>query len=110
MAFGRVAKKQTWRENPRTMPDDAALIHALGGPRKVCELLGYDKRTGGVQRINNWLNRGIPYKVKLEHAALWMSAQQAAIELGRKKPSHNAVARVGERTSVRADRAMSKTA
>lgn len=93
------------------MPDDAALIHALGGPRKVCELLGYDKRTGGVQRINNWLIRGIPYKVKLEHAALWMSAQQAAIESASrkaKKPARN-VARVPERTARRPERAMSKT-
>ena len=67
------------------MLDAPRLINALGGPRKVCELLGYDKRTGGVQRINNWLVRGIPYKVKLEHAALWMSAEQAAHEQDRKK-------------------------
>lgn len=68
------------------MTEDAALIHALGGPRKVCELLGYDKRTGGVQRINNWLMRGIPYKIKLEHAALWMSARQVAADQARKTP------------------------
>lgn len=74
------------------MTDDAKLITALGGPRKVCELLGYDKRAGGVQRINNWLLRGIPYKVKLEHAALWLSARQAAAELPRQKaPNGQAV-------------------
>ena len=67
------------------MLDAPRLIHALGGPRKVCELLGYDKRQGGVQRINNWLTRGIPSKVQLLHAALWMSAEQAAKEQDRQK-------------------------
>ena len=60
------------------MPDATRLITALGGPTKVCELLGYDKRGGGVQRINNWRFRGIPYKVQLSHASLWLSAERAA--------------------------------
>lgn len=87
------------------MLDAPRLIHALGGPRKVCELLGYDKRTGGVQRINNWLVRGIPSKVQLLHAALWLSAEQAAHELDRKKgaerPARAALLRPKQRLARR---------
>lgn len=45
-----------------------ALIQALGGPTRVAELLGYDKRSGGVQRVANWARRGqIPPRVQLDH-------------------------------------------
>lgn len=44
---------------------DAKLILSLGGPAKVAQLLGYEK-DGGVQRVHNWLHRGIPSDVKLE--------------------------------------------
>lgn len=50
---------------------DAELIDKLGGPAKVCELLGYEK-DGGVQRVQNWITRGIPYKVKVERPDLFM--------------------------------------
>ena len=59
--------------------DDATLIKTLGGPAKVAEILGYDKAAGGVQRIHNWITRGIPSKVKLEHPELILKAR-AAIE------------------------------
>lgn len=52
--------------------DDKTLIRDLGGPAKVAELLGYDR--GGVQRVFNWLKRGIPPKVKLEHPELFVKA------------------------------------
>lgn len=39
---------------------DAELITALGGPAKVAKLLGYDTQKGGVQRVQNWMTRGIP--------------------------------------------------
>jgi hypothetical protein len=55
----------------RVMKSDAALIDALGGPAKVAELLGYDKQRGGVQRVHNWLGRGIPPRVKLERPDLF---------------------------------------
>lgn len=42
------------------------LIRSLGGPTVVCELLGYDKKKGGVQRVANWQARGIPSAVLLE--------------------------------------------
>ena len=41
------------------------LIQSLGGPTRVAELLGYDKRKGGVQRVANWQERGIPAEVRL---------------------------------------------
>lgn len=49
-----------------TNSKDAAIIHALGGPSKVAELIGIDKR-GGAQRVQNWLVRGIPSKVKVKY-------------------------------------------
>lgn len=55
------------------MSDDKKLIEELGGPTKLCELLGYEKH-GGVQRVQNWLARGIPPKVKLERPDLFLRA------------------------------------
>jgi hypothetical protein len=54
-----------------TMSNDKQLIESLGGPAKVAGLLGYDKQ-GGVQRVHNWMTRGIPPKVKLEHPELFL--------------------------------------
>ena len=50
---------------------DAELIDKLGGAAKLAELLGYDK-DGGVQRVHNWRSRGIPARVKLDHAVLFL--------------------------------------
>ena len=50
---------------------DADLIRALGGPSKVAELLKMEKR-GGAQRVQNWLVRGIPSRVKVDHPDLFM--------------------------------------
>lgn len=52
--------------------EDAQLIKDLGGPTKLAELLGYDKASGGVQRVANWVTRGIPAKVKLDHPDLFL--------------------------------------
>lgn len=57
---------------------DIELIKALGGPTKVAELLGYDKSNGGVQRVQNWLTRGIPAQVKLDNQLLFLKAQREA--------------------------------
>lgn len=51
---------------------DKEIIQNLGGPTKVAELLGYDKTSGGVQRVQNWMTRGIPPKVKLDHPDLFL--------------------------------------
>lgn len=53
------------------MTDDRKLIEALGGPSKVAELLKFPM-PGGAQRVHNWLSRGIPAKVKVEHPELFM--------------------------------------
>lgn len=57
-----------------TLMNDPDLIRALGGPTKVAELLGYDKAKGGVQRVQNWIERGIPAKVKLDHPHIFLRA------------------------------------
>lgn len=60
------------------MTNDKKLIDDLGGPTKVAELLGYDKH-GGVQRVQNWMTRGIPPKVKLEHPDLFLKQTEAFV-------------------------------
>lgn len=60
------------------MDDDTHLIKRLGGPTRVAELLGYDKAKGGVQRVQNWLTRGIPSSVKVERPDLFMPGLTAA--------------------------------
>lgn len=56
---------------------DAALIANLGGPTKVAEMLGLPK-SGGAQRVQNWLYRGIPSAIKVKRPDLFM---QQALEL-----------------------------
>ena len=51
--------------------NDSELIEHLGGPTKVAEILRYDK-AGGVQRVQNWLVRGIPAQVKVDHPEIFM--------------------------------------
>lgn len=53
--------------------DDKKQITMLGGPTKVAALLGYDKH-GGVQRVQNWMSRGIPSKVKLDRPDIFFQA------------------------------------
>ena len=50
---------------------DAELIRQLGGPAAVARLLGLPKE-GGVQRVHNWLTRGIPASVKVSRPDLFM--------------------------------------
>ena len=66
------------------MSKDKQLIESLGGPANVAKLLGYNK-PGGVQRVNNWLSRGIPPKVKLEYPEIFLRL------LDGKPESHDAV-------------------
>jgi hypothetical protein len=56
---------------------DKDLIRELGGPTKVAELLELDKEKGGVQRVANWMSRGIPAKVKLAYPNLFLPADFA---------------------------------
>ena len=63
------------------MHKDSQLIAELGGPAKVAEMLGFNKRAGGVQRVQNWLTRGIPADVKLAHPSFFL---KDLIKAGRK--------------------------
>ncbi|RQR45569.1 hypothetical protein DIE12_05150 [Burkholderia sp. Bp9015] len=58
---------------------DRRTIERLGGPARVAELLGYEKQLGGTQRVCNWLVRGIPAAVKVEHPDLFMANSVVAI-------------------------------
>ncbi|WHP06791.1 hypothetical protein QLH32_04785 [Acinetobacter corruptisaponis] len=48
--------------------DDRKIIERLGGATKVAELLGFK-----VQRVQNWMDRGIPPKMKLEYPHLFLN-------------------------------------
>lgn len=60
-----------------TMSNDSKIIETLGGPTKVSDLLGYEKKSGP-QRVHNWITRGIPPKVKLERPDLFLNAPTVA--------------------------------
>lgn len=68
---------------------DAALIESLGGPAKVAERLKYDKQAGGIQRVQNWMTRGIPAHVKVEFPDLFMRGKRRN-ELPRSPTNHPA--------------------
>lgn len=65
---------------------DKELIEHLGGPTKVCELLRYDKSKGGVQRVQNWITRGIPPRVKVEHPSIFMRQTPEGVPRPPRKP------------------------
>src|SRR5690348_12204504 len=50
---------------------DAALIEALGGPAEVARKLELDPAKGGVQRVQNWITRGIPPAIRLSRLDLF---------------------------------------
>jgi hypothetical protein len=51
---------------------DKELIEQRGGPTRLAEELGFNKTTGGVQRVQNWTTRGIPPRVKLSRPDIFM--------------------------------------
>lgn len=53
---------------------DSELIEQLGGPAKVAAILGL-KKHGGVQRVQNWVTRGIPARVKLDHPEIFLRSE-----------------------------------
>lgn len=53
--------------------NDKQLIENLGGARAVAKMLGFDDRNG-TQRVFNWMTRGIPAKIKLDHADIFLMA------------------------------------
>lgn len=57
---------------------DIALIKRLGGPAKLAATLGYEQP----QRVHNWLKRGIPPRVKLDHPEIFLRRveTQSAVE------------------------------
>jgi hypothetical protein len=57
---------------------DKQTILDLGGPTEVARLLGLDIENGGVQRVQNWIKRGIPPKEKLARPDLFLPEFRAA--------------------------------
>ena len=51
---------------------DQQIIEDLGGVTKVAKLLKYDLEKGGIQRVSNWMKRGIPAQVKVDHPKLFL--------------------------------------
>ena len=56
---------------------DQNIIETLGGPAAMARLLGM-KNPGGTRRIHNWQTRGIPSKIKVDHAKTIAKALKAA--------------------------------
>lgn len=59
--------------------DAKQLIERLGGPAKVAEMLGF-KKSGGVQRVQNWKERGIPASVILDHQSVFAPEKNVSAE------------------------------
>lgn len=57
--------------------DAPKIIKALGGPSKVAELLKLDGKHP-TQRVQNWIERGIPAAVQVKHWALLKRAERKA--------------------------------
>ncbi|THJ36192.1 hypothetical protein E8K88_02710 [Lampropedia aestuarii] len=69
---------------------DAELIQHYGGASKLAELLGYDLRAGGAQRVHNWIERGIPPRVKLDHPKLFLGVSVKKARNPRLEPKETA--------------------
>lgn len=59
-----------------SIDEDRKRIARLGGPTRVADLLAF-KRPGGVQRVQNWLTRGIPPAVKVQRPELFLVPVEA---------------------------------
>lgn len=57
--------------------DDKQIILNLGGTLAVAKLLGISQ-----QRVNNWMKRGIPSKVKLENQDLFVTGRKDGHKTG----------------------------
>lgn len=53
---------------------DAELIEKHGGPTKLAKKMALPEKWAA-QRIHNWKTRGIPARVKLAYADLFLSAE-----------------------------------
>lgn len=53
---------------------DADVIARLGGPAAVARALNYPPHNG-VQRVHNWMKRGIPPAVKLQRPDLFLAPE-----------------------------------
>lgn len=49
---------------------DAQRIAELGGPAQVARRLGFDPTTG-TQRVQNWISRGVPVRIKYNHPEIF---------------------------------------
>lgn len=52
---------------------DKEILDELGGATRVAKLLGFNLKTGGAQRVQNWYTRGIPARVKVSHPDLFLN-------------------------------------
>ncbi|HFG6873673.1 TPA: hypothetical protein ACGIJQ_000272 [Acinetobacter baumannii] len=59
---------------------DKEILLKLGGSTKVAELLGFKDK----QRVQNWMKRGIPAKIKLQYPHIFLNpniqSHNAALE------------------------------
>lgn len=53
---------------------DSEIIQNLGGSTAVAKRLGL-KTPSGARRVHNWISRGIPAQMKLDHPRLFSSKQ-----------------------------------
>ena len=53
--------------------NDAKLIKKHGGPTALAKMMGLSVH-GGQRRVQNWITRGIPARVKLEYPVLFLGA------------------------------------
>lgn len=56
---------------------DAQLIGRFGGATKLAARLGFPLQGGGVQRVQNWKERGIPAAVELANP--WIADERRAM-------------------------------
>lgn len=58
--------------------ESVRVIKAAGGPAAFAKLVGIDGKKSYPQIINNWLNRGIPAQVVLDHLDVIRKLQRTA--------------------------------
>lgn len=61
------------RNKPDRVKKDAETIRRLGGPAALAARLGYK-----VQRVHNWMTRGIPPYVQLDRPDLFNASDEAS--------------------------------
>lgn len=75
-ASAKAREPQQIAMSKQFQPDDERIINHYGGPAAFAKVLGLESKHA-TQRVSNWIRRGIPPSVRVQHRKLFDAADRA---------------------------------